>query len=377
MSIIYHISDLHLGRNFHGYSLINDQKKALDFILKSIANEKPDALLIAGDIYDRAVPPTEAVSLFNDFLENLAESKTETVIIAGNHDSPERLGFGSHLLKKSGIHISTNFENITKPLIINNVEIFSLPFLDTTQLRYQFKTSESSFAELASKAINSISEKVDSKRFSILMSHEFVGTTSVTSESERVTIGGAHILEAELYKKFNYTALGHLHRPQQCKDLPIYYSGSILPYSFAETDHIKSFNRIEIDDELNSKVEKVPIKGYREFSIIEDDWDSIFAEEKYNKYKEHYVSIRLTDGAFHTDMAMQLRERFPYLMEVRQLVLEQNMQFPDLISSIENSPLELFDLFSTQFEWKDDNYKEEIAKLFEEKVKTVQLKERT
>ncbi|MFO8051888.1 MAG: exonuclease subunit SbcD, partial [Thermoplasmatota archaeon] len=216
---LLHTSDWHLGKSIHGQNLLEDQKKLLEDLVNELSNGY-DGLLISGDIYDRSIPPSDAVSLFSDFIESMVDSGITTVIIPGNHDSPSRLDFASGVLERSGIHFRCRYDRITDPIIIEDdeggvVEVFALPFVDEVEVRTLFPDEGiRTHQEATGFLLEMVRERVDPSIPSILMAHAYTGREVMRSDSEReLLVGGQGLVDPDMFRGFDHVALGHLHRP--------------------------------------------------------------------------------------------------------------------------------------------------------------------
>ncbi|MGI6110318.1 MAG: metallophosphoesterase family protein, partial [Eubacteriaceae bacterium] len=237
-----HLSDLHLGKRVNGFSMIEDQQYILEEILKIIAEEKPQAVLISGDIYDKSIPPAEAVQLFDDFLVSLSRDKLQVFVISGNHDSAERIAFGSRLMDQSGVHLSPVYDGYVEPVRLTDeygpVDFFMLPFIRPVHVRHCFPDDEiKSYSDALACAVSHM--PVDPAVRNVLLTHQFV-TGAVTSDSEDISVGGTDNVDAAVFEAFDYTALGHIHAPQNAGGERIRYCGTPLKYSFSEASHQKS-----------------------------------------------------------------------------------------------------------------------------------------
>ena len=237
-----HLSDLHLGKRVHGFSMLEDQAYILQQILGCIVSEQPDGVLICGDIYDKAVPSAEAVALCDDFFYHLAQLKVPVFAISGNHDSPERLAFGSRLMDGSGVHFSPVYDGGVQPFVLTDkwgeVGIYMLPFVKPAHVRRYFPEAEiDSYTDALSAAV--VAMQVDTSRRNVLLTHQFV-TGAATSDSEELSVGGTDNVDGSVFDPFDYVALGHIHRPQNMGSPRLRYCGSPLKYSFSEAGHQKA-----------------------------------------------------------------------------------------------------------------------------------------
>ena len=321
---LLHTADWHLGKTLKGQNLIDDQEFILKEIFKIIDDQKPDALLICGDIYDRGIPPADAVNLFDETLNKFAEKNLPTLIIAGNHDSATRLNFGSKLFEQQKIFIATKIsENPAQVVLEDNFgEIyFSLiPYFEPGEIRAKFFGADSErltyneankfYVELARKNIP------DNKR-SVALAHVFL-TGGVESESERKFVGGAAEVEAQIFSDYNYVALGHLHRPQKISAENIRYGGSPLKYSFDEANHKKSVTLIELDGAGAIKIQKIPLEPRRDVRVVKGTLDEL---RKLSR-TEDYICAQLTERAINVQDKLSFI--FPHLLNV-EFLFKQNI----------------------------------------------------
>lgn len=321
---ILHISDLHIGKRVNEKSLLEEQRHILDSICGITGSEKPDAVLIAGDIYDKAVPSGEAVMLFDRFLVKMNGLCGHIFIISGNHDSAERIAFGSRIMSGKGIHLSPVYEGETRPFTISDeygdVDFHMLPFIRPAHVR-QF-LSEDEKAEIQTydsavkKAIGFMD--IDRSRRNVLITHQFV-TGSVRSGSEDANVGGLDNVDASAFDDFDYVALGHLHRPQDCGTERIRYSGSPLKYSFSEVDDIKSVTVIELKVKGNMARKTVRLQPLHDWHDLKGTYEEVTARDFYadKGYQEDFVRITLTDENDIPDAIGKLRSIYHNLLELR------------------------------------------------------------
>ena len=245
-----HLSDLHLGKRIMDRSMIEDQRYILGEILDIIVGEKPDAVFIAGDIYDKAVPSAEAVGLFDEFLVKLAELETQVFVISGNHDSPERIAFGGRLMDRSGVHLSPVYDGKVRRTVIEDcygkINIFMLPFIRPAAVRSLLPERETvTYTDAVSAAIQEM--HVNEEERNILITHQFV-TGAVICDSEEHSVGGSDNVAASVFSPFDYVALGHIHSPQWVSRESIRYCGTPLKYSLSELKHQKSVTVVNMGE---------------------------------------------------------------------------------------------------------------------------------
>ena len=294
-----HISDLHLGKRVNEFSMLEDQEYILTKIIYIIDEQKPDSVVIAGDVYEKSVPSAEAVELFDDFLERLSKRNFKVFIISGNHDSAERIAFGGRLMNKSGIYVSPVYNGVIEPVTVaddfGDVNIYMLPFVKPSNVRRFYQESEIvSYTDALKIAIDSMN--IDTSKRNILITHQFV-TGSVCSESEEISVGGSDNVDVSVFDDFDYVALGHIHRSQKCGSNFVRYSGTPLKYSFSEANDKKTLTVVDLkakDDitldfiPLIPKHDMVEIKGTYEELTLKSFWEN-------TSYKEDYIHITLTD----------------------------------------------------------------------------------
>ena len=352
---LLHTADWHLGRLFHGVSLVDDQAHLLDELARLIAESAIDAVLIAGDVYDRAVPPPDAVTLFDDFLARVAgEQGVPVVVIAGNHDSADRLGFGARLLAEGGLHVRGRLEADPKPIEFNDahgpLDLVALPFVDPPHARATLEDAglrdhDACNAALLARARASLRPG----RRRICVAHAFVAGAS-DSESERPLVvgGGGHVAAAH-FEGFDYVALGHLHRPQRVSRDAVRYSGSLMPYSFGEAAHEKSVSVVEVGSEGAVEIEAVPLSPRRAVQVVEGRLADLLDQTPEGVSNEDYLLVRLTDpGALFHPMA-RLRERYPNVLQIERPALERAAS-GGAVAAQSLAPRSPEDLFSDFFE---------------------------
>ena len=247
---LFHLSDLHLGKRVYEFSMIDDQKFILNQILDAAAREKPDAVLISGDIYDKSVPPAEAVELFDGFLTELAENNTDVFVISGNHDSAGRIAFGSRLMERSGVHIARAYDGQVQCCAMEDplgpVRIYLLPFLRPADVRRFFPDDEIvTYNDALRTAVRAIAP--DKNERNVLLAHQFV-TGASRSESEDISVGGIDNVDVSVFDDFDYVALGHIHSPQNIRRGTLRYCGTPLKYSFSEAGQVKSITVVELGE---------------------------------------------------------------------------------------------------------------------------------
>ncbi len=353
-----HLSDLHIGKRVNEFSMIEDQRYILDQIIEKIKEEKPEAVIIAGDVYDKPLPPAEAVKLFDDFLYALSETGTEVMIISGNHDSAERLSFGSRIMEKRGVHFAGGFDGSIHKVTLTDefgrVNFYMLPFIKPVHVKAAFPDDEdaqkiTTFTDAMRFAIGKMD--VDTSERNVLISHQFV-TGALRCDSEEISIGGLDNVDTEVFKDFDYTALGHLHGPQSYGASRIRYCGSPLKYSFSEASQTKSFTIVKFGEKKDgvcrvhlSTPELVPLRDMREIR-------GTFAELTDNNYSDDpsnndYLRVILTDEEDVIGALQSLRALYPNIMRLDYDNKRSRAAaiLPDMGESDMRTPLEIFSVF--------------------------------
>ncbi|WP_025535508.1 exonuclease SbcCD subunit D [Vibrio parahaemolyticus] len=317
-----HTSDWHLGRQFHNVSLLEDQQAVLEQLIQYIENNPVDAVIVAGDVYDRSVPPTIAIELLNRVVKRICgELSTPMILISGNHDGAERLGFGSEQMKRSGLHIISNFEDMLTPVVIEtkaagHVAFYGMPYNDPEQVRYVYKEPVSTHDEAHKLLAEKITEQFQSEHRNILISHCFVDG-AIESESERpLSIGGSDRVSHEHFLNFDYVALGHLHQPQKKGEEYIRYSGSLMKYSFGEQNQKKGFTLVEIGKDGFIGAEHIELTAPHEMRIVEGELEQILEWGKTDPKNEDYLLVRLMDKHAILNPMEKLRTVYPNVLHL-------------------------------------------------------------
>lgn len=350
-----HLSDLHLGKRVNDFSMIEDQRFILDRILGIIDEEKPQAVLIAGDVYDKPLPPAEAVRLFDEFICRLSEKDTELFIISGNHDSAERLSFGSQIMDRQGIHFAGGYDGTTRCFSLNDefgkVNFYMLPFIKPVHVRQAFMDDETAsgiadFTGAVGYAIDKMG--VNTSERNVLIAHQFC-TGAIRSESEDISVGGLDNVDASVFEPFDYTALGHLHGPQPVGAAHIRYCGSPLKYSFSEAEQIKSVTVVELGEKkdgvcrVNLKTpELLPLRDMR---VLKGNFHQL-TDKNYYKHvnADDYMRIILTDEEDVIGALGSLRAVYPNIMrlEYDNVRTRSSAIIPDAEGNDSRTPLEIF-----------------------------------
>ena len=316
---LIHLSDLHLGKRVNEFSMLEDQAFILQEILRIIDEEQPQAVLLAGDIYDKSVPSGEAVQLFDGFLWELSSRKLQVFVISGNHDSPERLSFGGRLMEGSGIHLAPVYSGKVEPVVLEDaygpVNVYLLPFLKPAHVRRYFPEEEiGTYTEALGKAVEAL--EIHKEQRNVLVTHQFV-TGASRSDSEEISVGGSDNVDASVFDAFDYVALGHIHGPQNIGSPRIRYCGTPLKYSFSEVGQQKSVTVAELKEKGTLEVTARPLTPLRDLREIRGSYLEVTAKSFYEgRNREDYLHITLTDEEDVPDGAAKLRVIYPNLMRL-------------------------------------------------------------
>ena len=345
---LIHLSDLHIGKRVNEISMIEDQEYILLQILQIIDDEKADAVLICGDVYDKSVPSAEAVTLFDDFLCRLAQRKIPVLIISGNHDSPERLAFGNRLLELGGIHISPVYDGNIRSVTLTDEHgeavFWLLPFIKPAHVkRFYPEEGIESYTDAVRVALEKM--PVDTSKRNILLTHQFV-TGSITCDSEELSVGGSDNVDAAVLEAFDYVALGHIHGPQNIGSNRIRYCGTPLKYSFSESAHHKSVTVVNLGAKGTLELQLRPLNPRRDLRQLRGTFAQLTDKAFYQgTATQDYLHIILTDEEDVPEAVGQLRVIFPNLMKLSyDNTRTRTNQTVDGAEDVQHkSPLELFD----------------------------------
>ena len=317
---LIHLSDLHLGKRVNEFSMLEDQQYILTEILQIIDQEKPDGVMIAGDVYDKSVPSAEAVALLDDFLVRLAKRGLQGFLISGNHDSPERMAFGGRLMAQSGVHLAPVYDGKVRPITLTDeygpVNLYLLPFLKPAHVRRCFPEREIlTYTDALAAAIEAMG--VNPAQRNVLVTHQFV-TGAARCDSEEISVGGTDNVDVSVFEPFDYVALGHIHGPQQVGRETVRYCGTPLKYSFSEAKHQKSVTVVELGEKGAVSVHTVPLTPMRDLAELRGTYEELTFRGFYDgtSYPRDYVHITLTDEEDIPDAVSKLRIIYPNLMKL-------------------------------------------------------------
>ena len=330
--------------------MLEEQEYILSKILDIIDEEKPDAVMIAGDVYDKPIPSTDAILCFDAFLTRLVRRNVMIFAIAGNHDSPERLSFGAGLFQQSHVYFAPVFQGEISPVTLKDkygtVNIYMLPFVKPPQVRARFP--QDVIADY-NDAVNTIIQhsNINRQERNIMLSHQFV-TGAIQSESEELSIGGLDNVNASAFDCFDYVALGHMHRPQSVERDEIRYAGSPLKYSFSEASNKKSVTVVDAKEKGRIEIRELPLRPKRDLVEIKGNYNDLVAKSFYEPLNtEDYFHITLTDEEDIIDVVKKLQVIYKNLMKLDydNIRTRNNQTIENLNSINEKSPLELFASF--------------------------------
>lgn len=341
---ILHTGDWHIGKLVHGVHMTEDAKTLLNQWLAYLSENKPDVMIIAGDVYDRSVPPVEAVALLNEiFSELVLKLKIKVIVISGNHDNGERLGFGSELLKQQGLYIYNRLEQVGEALVIEDnhgpVNFYPIPYIEPPVARIYYNDDTiKTHDDVYKKVLSDIKNIKNNQQRSVCIAHGLVmgGLMPDYSESERpLSIGGSDAVSVDYFKDYDYVALGHLHKPQKVSFPHIRYAGSLLKYSFSEAHQKKGMTRVTLGKDGFEKYEIISFKPIRDLRILKGDLKALLEAAKEDAgNKEDYIMAVLTDEGELYEPLSQLRSVYPNVLKLERQSLKSN--------NVEKSPAEDF-----------------------------------
>ena len=355
---LMHLSDLHLGKRLNEFSLLEDQCFILQQLVELVRSEQPDCVLLAGDIYDKPVPPAEAVTLFDDFLNKLAQLTT-VCVTSGNHDSAERLAFGAQLMREGGVHFCGLYTGeprcVTLQDAYGSVHIYLLPFLKPAHVRHCLPPEEAEQVTTYHEALRCAVERlhINAAERNVLVAHQFV-TGAQTAGSEAVNVGGVDNIGAEVFAAFDYTALGHIHRAQNVGSERVRYSGTPLKYSFAEWQQEKSVTLVELGEKGSVSVTALPLAPLRDLRKLRGSYEELMSRDFYDELPKDsdgllrdFYHLTLTDEEDVPDAVQKLRSVYKNLLQLeydnKRTRTDNAIEGAERV--VEKSPLELMEEF--------------------------------
>ena len=355
---LMHLSDLHLGKRLNEFSLLEDQSFILQQLVELVRSEQPDCVLLAGDIYDKPVPPAEAVTLFDDFLNKLAQLTT-VCVTSGNHDSAERLAFGAQLMREGGVHFCGLYTGepqcVTLQDAYGSVHIYLLPFLKPAHVRHCLPPEKAEQVTTYREALRCAVERlhINAAERNVLVAHQFV-TGAQTAGSEAVNVGGVDNIGAEVFAAFDYTALGHIHKAQNVGSERVRYSGTPLKYSFAEWQQEKSVTLVELGEKGSVSVTALPLAPLRDLRKLRGSYEELMSKDFYDELPKDsdgllrdFYHLTLTDEEDVPDAVQKLRSVYKNLLQLeydnKRTRTDNAIEGAERV--VEKSPLELMEEF--------------------------------
>lgn len=380
---ILHTADWHLGKIVNYVHMTEDQRYILQQFVEIVQREKPDVIIIAGDLYDRSIPPKQAVELLNETLTTLVNDYQVPVLaISGNHDSPDRLNFGSQMFRKQGLFLDTKLQKEREPVTLYDqdgpVHFHLIPYVEPAEVAYAFEDEAiKTHQQAAEVLIRDIEQRFNMDDRHVWIGHSFLAGGMESESEERLSmIGGSPYVDARLFKAFSYVALGHLHQPQRVTEDYIRYSGSILKYSFSEVNHAKSVTLIDMDREGSCVLEKIPLTPIRDFQVIEGYFEDLLTGEA-TENPENYLHVRLLDDGQLVDPMGKLRKVYPNILHLERRRSKTNLQMEELQEVKKRQKLSHADLFASFYEdIKGESIPLERKELIEQAIDKLRKEER-
>lgn len=317
-----HTSDWHLGRIFHGVHLTEDQAYILEQFIKLVGDTRPDAILISGDIYDRSVPPHEAVKLLDEVLSHiLMDYQVPIISVAGNHDSPERLEFGRRLLSRQGLHIVGQLSSDPIPVVIRDeygpVYFCPIPYVEPAMVRERLRAHDiHSHDQAMACLVQQLMSRIPQGTRTVALAHAFVAGSEECESERPLSVGGTDTVSSTCFQHFNYVALGHLHKSQSAGEVNIRYAGSLMKYSFSEVTHKKSVLMVEMNDLGETKYEEISLCPRRDVRYLEGFLNDILLGPQNGEGKGDYLMVSLKDTGAILDAIGKLREVYPNILHI-------------------------------------------------------------
>ena len=374
---IAHTADWHLGKIIFQTKLLEEQSFLLDDFCRSLQEQSPDVLIIAGDVYDRSVPPSDAVELLDLTLKRIIiDLKIPVLMISGNHDSPERLHFGSSFMRHMGLHVKGKLDGFDEPLTFEDeygpVDFFLLPYADPAEVKafLEDETIHTHQRAYETLIMRMKANKIPQRR-SVLITHAFIAG-GTESESERpLSVGGTGVVDAALFNDFTFTALGHLHRPQDIVKDTIHYSGSLMKYSFSEALHTKSYSLIELTEDTVS-IQRIPLTPKRDLRIVKGTFEEILVKGNNDSNNEDFILAVIEEEKAILNPIEKLRAVYPNIMKIERAFDPFERTSKLTVRERESkSDTELFQAFFEQVTTKETVYTDEMKSVVEDIFSTI------
>jgi len=317
---IFHTSDWHLGRSFHREGMLGAQSVYVDQLIETIASERVDLVVVSGDVYDRALPPVDAVALADETFARLAASRAKVVVTSGNHDSARRLGFNSRLIDASGVYFRTEASSCGQPVLLEDehgpVAVYGLPYLEPDVLRDPWQLASRSHTAVLREAMDRVATDLARRPTgtrSVAMAHAFVAGGDASDSERDISVGGISLVPTSVFESVDYAALGHLHGRHTLTE-SIRYSGSPLAYSFSETPHIKGSWVVELGPKGFERADFVEAPVPRRLARIRGDLENLLHDPKHATQEDCWVQAVITDAERPAEAMERLRMRFPHTL---------------------------------------------------------------
>lgn len=368
-----HLSDLHIGKRVYEFSMLEDQRYILRQILEIAKTERPDGVILAGDIYDKPVPSAEAVQVMDEFLTALSKTGTTVFMVSGNHDSPERIAFGAEIMRENGVFVSPVYDGNGSHAVMEDshgpVTVWLLPFIKPSVVRHAFPDEDADRIQSFQDAVRTALEHMDVDRSerNILVAHQFV-TGASRCESEEIFVGGLDHVDASLFDMFDYVALGHIHTPQHAGRKEVRYCGTPLKYSFSEAGQTKSVTVAELGAKGDIRLRQIPLVPIRDMRKLRGTYLEVTARDFYSGMNtDDYMLITLTDEDDIPDGMQKLRAVYPNLMrlEYDNRRTREDQEIDRVVPDHEKTELELFEEF---FELQNNRPMSEEQKEYSKKL---------
>lgn len=309
---LLHTSDWHLGRSFHGVGLLDAQRAYLRHLVEMVQEHSVDALLVSGDIYDRALPAPDTVSALDDALVALLDTGTTVVLSAGNHDSARRLGFGSRIMSRLGLHIATDLDSVGTPIVLGDVAVHALPYLEPAVAADALDADARTHAAVMRAAMGRVHVAPGADR-TVVMAHAFVAGATTTDSERDVSVGGLGVVPVEVFDGIDYVALGHLHRPQVLRD-HVRYSGAPMAFSFGEAGQQKSSVLVDLDTGVQTLI---PTPVHRPIARLRGELEQLLDDPALAEAQDAWCEVTLTDPIQPVRAMERIRARFPHTLALR------------------------------------------------------------
>lgn len=378
---ILHTADWHLGKIVHAVHMTEDQAFILDQFFEMIDTEEPDVVLISGDIYDRAIPPKEAVDLLDQTLSRLMIDYDFPVLItSGNHDSPDRLQFGRQLFKKNNLYIESKLSDPIETVTLHDahgaVHFHLIPYFEPNEVRQRVKSEQMlTHQEAMDIIIQDLKKQIDLNERHVILAHTFIAGGMESESEERLSmIGGSPYIDVNVFDDFDYVALGHLHQPQQVKSKRVQYSGSLLKYSFSEHKHKKSVTLVNLGAKHQLDVRRIPLIPKCDFRVMTDSFETFM---KQIEPSDDYLHIQLTDDAELIDPLNELRKKFPNILKLEYIRKQGHLSLEHVNKQKRHQTFSKKELFETFYEeLSGEGLNEQRMKLLDDTLEALQKQER-